>query len=236
MRAIVILLFAATAAAQPAPSASTVLANVQAFYANKHQMTATFHQTATIATYNATKSSDGQLWIEKPDSFRADYVARKGSVVTVTRSFISDGSTLWVVDHQNRQVVQSPVTSTFSVPVAWSFLTGNPSALFNVTFNPSGAFGAANATVLELTPKQPSAQLAKLFFVVDPTDFSVTESIVIDSSGNTNHFTFTNANFKATVRATTFQVNPASLPTYKFTVPTPAAAPPAAATSTKKTP
>ena len=71
--------------------------------------------------------------------------------------------------------------------------------------------------VVELTPKQASAQFTQLFFVVDPATWAVTESIVIDSSGNTQDITFGNPDFKSAIKPTLFQVSP-NIPGFQLVV------------------
>jgi outer membrane lipoprotein carrier protein len=215
---VLVMLLAAPVASAQAPSAATVLANVQQFYANTNQLTATFRQTVTNAAFNTSKASDGRLWVRKPSDFRWDYLEKRNGAVVVTKSFIFDGATLWLVDHANKQIVQSQ-TQSGVLPAAVSFLAGSGSlgSQFAVAINTSGTFGTKGTVVLELTPNQPSAQYKKLFFVIDQSDWHVKESIVIDSSGDTNRFSFYAPNLTSAVKATLFQVNPAALPKYKLT-------------------
>ncbi|MDX2091778.1 MAG: outer membrane lipoprotein carrier protein LolA [Kofleriaceae bacterium] len=241
------LAVAGIAFAQPAPpSAPTVLGNVQKFYANANHLTAQFKQVVTNSTFNTTKTSNGKLWVAKPTQFRWDYLDKARGAVTVTRTFVFDGTTLWVVDHKNKQLLQNQ-TQGGVLPAAVSFLTGggNLAAQFNVTLDTSGTYGGSNATVLELTPKQPSAQYSKLFFVVDPTDWHISQSIVIASNGDTNAFNFYSPDLKSPVKASWFQVSPKSVPTYKLVVVNPVGtgsgsaqtppAPPTAATASVPT-
>ena len=160
-RAIVLpLLISATASAQ-APSATVVLANVQKFYAGQQQLTATFQQVVTQAAFGTTATTNGSVRVEKPSLFRLDYVSTKN---IVTKSFIFDGKILWIIDVPNKQVIQNqvaPNAPNASMPAAVSFLTGaaNLAKQFNVAINTSGKFVGTKATVLELTPKQTSAQI-----------------------------------------------------------------------------
>ena len=211
------VLAAKVADAQSPASAATVLGNVQQYYAKAQQLTAVFRQTVTNATFNTSKTSDGQLWVLKPDEFRWDYTAKRNGGVVVIKTFVFDGTTLWLVDHQNKQIVQNQVQSSV-LPAAVSFLTGGSalSSQFSVAIDASGKYGGREAIVLELTPNQPSAQYQQLFFVVDPSNWHVKESIVIDSSGDTNTFSFYTPKWKAAVKASLFQVNPSGWPTYKL--------------------
>jgi len=212
----VFVLMTSVAAAQSPPNPATVLSNVQQFYANANQLTAYFRQTVTNAAFNTSKISDGQLWVLKPSDFRWDYMAKRNGNVVITKSFVFDGTTLWYIDHANKQIVQNQLQSSV-LPAAVLFLTGGSalSSQFSVALNTSGKYGGQAALVLELTPNQPSAQY-KLLFVVDPSNWRVKESIVIDSNGDSNDFSFYTPNLTSTVKPSWFQVNPASQPTYQL--------------------
>ncbi len=56
---VLVLVLATSVASAQSPSASTVLANVQQYYANTSQLTASFRQTVTNSTFNNSKTSDG---------------------------------------------------------------------------------------------------------------------------------------------------------------------------------
>ena len=213
----VVALVAATAAQPSTPAAATVLGNVQRFYANANHLTAAFRQVVTNATFNTRTTSTGNLWVAKPALFRWDYQEKIGDAVRLSKTFVFDGTTLWFLDHKNKQLFQNRASGV--LPVAVSFLTGgNLATQFNVAFDTSGKYGGTGAVVLELTPKQPSAQYKALFFVVEAPDSHVKESIVIDSSGDTNEFDFYNPDFTSTVKPSWFRVNPASVPTYQVVV------------------
>ncbi len=214
------LAMASTASAQPQPNAQTVLANVQKFYAAPKQMTATFRQEVTQATFNMTEKSDGTLYVLKPSSLRWDYKLKTSAGVKPDKTFVLNGSMVWLVDHNNKQIIQGSTQGT-AMPAAISFLTGsgNLASDFNVALDKSGKYGAAGMTVLALTPKKPSAQYKQLFFVVDPKDSHINESIVIDANSNTNDFHFYAPDLQTPIGAQLFTVNPASLPTYRVVQP-----------------
>jgi outer membrane lipoprotein-sorting protein len=208
------------AVAEPAPpSAATMLANVQQFYAKANHLAAQFHQSVTNAMTNITKVSNGELWVATPAQLRWDYLEKRPAGVKRSKTFVFDGATLWLVDHQNKKIFQNDVANS-AVPAVVSFLTGGAALTkeFNVALDTSGTFGGANATVLALTPKQPSAQYKQLFFVVDRSDWHISESISINSNGDTNAFTFSSLDLKSTVDAGWFQVSPTKLPSYELVV------------------
>jgi len=90
-------------------SAVDVVNNVQKFYSNIKQVTAQFQQTVHISTFGTDKTSGGSVWIVKPGKMRWDYLEQKGATVNVKKSFISNGTQLYVVEHDNKQVVTNPI-------------------------------------------------------------------------------------------------------------------------------
>lgn len=198
-------------------SAADAVDKVQKFYASVNQVTALFRQTVTYSTFGTTKESNGKLWIQKPGKMRWDYSEKKKQDTQVKKSFISNGSYLYMVEHDNKQVVKKNLQNDL-MPVAISFLygKGDLKAEFNAELDKTGKFGSKDELVLKLTPKKPSAQYKNLYLVVATTDFHVTQSIIIDSSDNTNHFRFFSPDFKAAVDARWFEFDEKSVKNYRI--------------------
>jgi outer membrane lipoprotein carrier protein len=215
--------FAATAPLVAAPTAQTVPASaadvvdrVQKFYAEIKQVTALFRQAVTNDTFGSTKTSDGTVWIMKPGKMRWDYVEKRKNSVEVKKSFISNGTYLYVVEHDNKQVVKKNLERDL-MPVAVSFLygKGDLKAEFNPELDTTGKYGEKGDIVLRLTPKQPSAQYKSLYLVVSPKDFHVSQSIIVDSSNNVNHFRFFAPDFAKPIKDAYFQFNQSSVKNYR---------------------
>jgi outer membrane lipoprotein carrier protein len=209
-----------TSAEQAGPSApaqrlnaDAVVARVQAFYVDAQRLTALFRQTYTNTTFGKQSVSDGKLWIKKPGKMRWDY---RGSQRKVSKSFISDGTTLWAVEHDNKQVFKKNLEDDM-LPVAVTFLYGKGDLArdFRASLDTSGKYGKKTDYVLELSPRAPSAQYKTLYLVVDPANFRVKESIVIEASGNTNHFRFFSPDIKAPVQDTWFVFNEKQFKSYR---------------------
>lgn len=198
-------------------SANDVVDSVQKFYANIKQVTAQFRQAVTNDTFGSTKTSDGTVWIMKPGKMRWDYLEKKKTKVTVKKSFISNGTNLYVVEHDNMQVVQKNLQNDL-MPVAVSFLygKGDLKTEFNAELDKSGKYGAKGDLVLKLTPKKPSAQYKNLILVVSPDNYRVTQSIIIDSSNNVNHFRFFAPDFEKKIEDSWFEFNKASVKNYRI--------------------
>lgn len=206
-----------TAAAATAPDASTTVDNVQKFYAGIKQVTAQFRQTVTNVTFGQTKYSDGTVWLMKPGKMRWDYVESKKGKTQVEKSFISNGKYLYVVEHGNKQVVKKNLENDL-MPVAVTFLygKGDLKAEFNAEVDKTGKYGAKGDIVLKMTPKKPSAQYKNLYLVVAPDNFRVKQSVIIDSSNNTNQFQFFNPDFEKAQKETIFEFDERSVKNYRI--------------------
>jgi outer membrane lipoprotein carrier protein len=207
---------AATAQAPATVNANDAVQSVQKFYANIKQVKAKFRQTVKNATFGTEKDSDGVVWLAKPGKMRWDYEEKKGKEVVVKKSFISNGKTLYDVEHDNKQVFKKNLEKDL-MPVAVSFLygSGDLAKEFNAEIDKTGTYGTKGDIVLKLTPKQPSAQYKNLYLVANSSDFHVKESVIIDSSNNVNHFRFFEPDFDSPIKESWFEFNPASVPTYR---------------------
>jgi len=205
----------AAAAATAPSSAAGIVDRVQQFYATIKQVKASFRQAVTNDTFGNTKTSDGTVWIAKPGKMRWDYLETKKTGVEVKKSFISNGSYLYVVEHDNKQVVKKSLERDL-MPVAVSFLygKGDLKAEFTPEIDHSGKYGERTDIVLKLSPKQPSAQYKNLYLVVSPKDFHVSQSVIIDSSNNVNHFRFFAPDFDTPMKDSYFQFDPRSVKNY----------------------
>lgn len=186
------------------------MADVQKTYAGVTDMTAVFEQKVTNVTFGRTSVVGGQVWLKRPSKMRWDYSAkpRKGQPPKTVKSFVSDGTTLHIIDLENQQILKTPVKDS-QLPVAVAFLSGKAAwaADFRAKLDTSGTYGTADDHVVLLTPKRPSIAYKKLYFVVDPATMQVRQSILIDAAGNTNHFSFTSTDLKASNKDSFFQVD-----------------------------
>lgn len=201
-----------TTTAAPAPlSAAGVVDRVQAFYVSVKQVSARFRQSVTNATFGGdAKTNDGFVYIQKPGKMRWDYFAakKKDAALRTKKSFISNGAYLYVIEYDNKQILKKSLEKDL-MPVAVSFLYGKGDLKtdFNAEIDTSGKYGSKGRLVLKLSPKKPSAQYKNLFLVVDPKDFHVTESVIVDSSNNTNQFAFYEPNFEKAISESWFEFN-----------------------------
>jgi outer membrane lipoprotein-sorting protein len=208
---------AASAPASPAAAPATapmtapmIVDKVQAFYLGIRQVSAKFRQSVTNATFGGEpKTNDGRVYIMKPGKMRWDYfAAKKGTAARTKKSFISNGAYLYVVEYDNKQILKKSLEKDL-MPVAVSFLYGKGDLKtdFTAELDTTGKYGAKGDHVLRLTPKKPSAQYKNLYLVVDAKDFRVTQSVIVDSSNNTNHFRFFTPDFEKPIKDSWFEFN-----------------------------
>lgn len=191
--------------------ASQVVGRVQSFYQNNKRLSAKFRQVYTNSTFGKKSVSDGKVWLKKEGGkMRWDYYrkSRKNKAAIVNKSFLSDGETLWAVEHDNKQYFRRSLKDAV-LPVAVTFLTGqgNLSENFRPSLDTTGKYGSKSSYVVKLVPKKPSAQYKTLWLVVSRDNFRVTQSIVLEASGNTNHFRFFSPNFTKPVKDKWFVLN-----------------------------
>lgn len=198
-------------------TASGVIDKVQKFYKDIQRVTAVFRQTAHITTFGTSKTSEGTLWLMKPGKMRWDYVEKKNDVVRVKKSFISNGTNLYIVEHDNKQVLKKNLQQDL-MPVAVSFLYGKGDLKqeFNAELDATTGYGTQSDIVVKLTPKKPSAQYKHLILVVDPTQFRVKQSVIVDTSNNTNHFQFFSPDFEKPIKDSWFEFHETSVKNYRI--------------------
>ena len=193
-----------------AVTADVIVGKVQAFYKATPQLTAKFRQTTMNATFGVPQVSDGKVYLKKPGKMRWDYFSKRDAKL-VTKSQLSDGKTIWVIDKNGKWYFEQELDKS-ALPVAVTFLTGTGDlkAEFNAALDRSGLYNKTTPTdhVLKLTPKKPSVQIKALYLVVDPTNFRVKKSIVVNAAGDTNQFAFHEPDFAKAVNDSWFKFDP----------------------------
>ena len=203
-----------------AATADEVVDKVQAFYKDVSQVTAKFRQVVKNATFGRETKTDGKVYILKPGKMRWDYFAKvkKGKTAPITKSFISNGTYLYVVDKQNKQVIEKSLDKNM-LPVAVTFLYGKGDLKkdFTAVLDTSDKkpYGGKEDLLLKLTPKVPSTQYKTLYLVVAKDNFRVKQSIIVDGANNVNHFHFFEPDFQTKIPDTRFKFDKKSVPDYR---------------------
>ncbi|MCB9650359.1 MAG: outer membrane lipoprotein chaperone LolA [Deltaproteobacteria bacterium] len=182
------------------PSAEAVLEKVQKYYASIDDYQAEFIQDYTKVALSRSTESRGTLMLKKPSFMRWTYTQ------PAEKLWVVDGDTLYVVDPEFEQVFVDKGFKTEELQNSISFLWGRGklSSSFNATLGKPTAPGTA---VLELTPKK-GASYSKMLLVVNAETGEVTESIIHETAGNTNHFKFRNAKLNQGLKDDLFKYSP----------------------------
>ena len=197
------------------PSAAELVTKVQSFYQSTGKFTAKFRQNYTNKAGFNTEPKDGRIYVKKPGKMRWDY---KGKSSPVRASYLTDGTNAWMVEYDNKQFGRQALTEN-TAPVAITFLSGKGDLAreFNAFIEPNSKYSKTDH-VLKLIPKKVSAQYKELYLVVDPVNFRVKQSIVIEGNGNVNHFMFFEPDFSKELPDGWFWVNESELKKQGFRV------------------
>jgi outer membrane lipoprotein carrier protein len=188
-------------------SADDLVGKVQSFYTSTKQLSARFRQTTMIGAFGKMSISDGKVYIKKPGKMRWDYFSKKDKK-KASKSFMSDGTTLWAVYVEDLTFYKKALKDDL-LPVAITFLSGKGDLKtdFNAKLDTSGARGEKGDLVLELKPKQPSASYKTLWLVIDPSDYRVKQSVILNSNNDTTSYNFYEPDAKKAVADTWFVFN-----------------------------
>ena len=192
------LLFALPLSAASTPAAlKDVVSALEKGYAGLQDVQADFSQKTTITAVNREQKGSGEVLLKRPASatamFRFNYTKPKQQI-------ISNGKQVWFYTPDNKQVIVNSVAAMFAGgnSIALSYLTGlgHVSRDFDITFASEARDKNGNYQ-LELTPKKPSAVLARLQLTVSSEAveqlqasgevknvFPVVASTVQDAGGN----------------------------------------------------
>ncbi len=181
-----------------------VLARVQKHYENLKDYTADFTQTYTRVAMSRTTESRGTLKLMKPGMMRWDYVK------PAPKLWLADGKQLFVYDPEYEQVLidKNFEVSRLSNSISFLWGEGDLRKTFKASLGEPQKYKLSKSVqVLELVPKS-DATYAKLVLVLDPKTGQVTESIIFETTGNTNHFKFTNLKINTGLKKPEFTFTP----------------------------
>ena len=195
---------AAASVEEPAPQAEEggsgrvseearpLVEKVQSFYENTDDFTASFHQTY-IYQVGRRVESRGTVAFKKPAMMRWDYNHPR------ERSFIVDGTDLWIWTPEDLTVVRQRgfTASDLSTSITFLWGEGRLEDEFHIELEGDDR--------LSLTPIRPESSFQKVIFKVDVETGRVLESTVVDPQGNRNHMVFSEMNLNAGLSGERFE-------------------------------
>jgi outer membrane lipoprotein carrier protein len=184
---------AAPAAARAScPEPAAVVQKLQARYDTTSAFRAEFRQETRIAALGESEEALGTVAFKKPGKMRWEFQSPE------PQSIISDGTTLWIYQPADRQVLKAPFKAAFVSTTPVSFLSGvgRISEDFRSERDARGCSG--DRLYVKLVPK--SAQdLGGLTVAVDPATFDIVGAAVTDPIGNTTTLTFSKVERNAVI-------------------------------------
>jgi outer membrane lipoprotein carrier protein len=200
---------AVPAAASMSPELRNALDRMQKRYDQAKDFRAHFSQNYSRAAFGRATLSTGTLTFKKPGRMRWNYEKPE------PRMFLSNGQVLWLYEPSEKQAFKQDLKVS-QLPAALAFLMGKGKITdeFEVAFaqQPKDAKdklpGRPDDIRLALSPKQPQSTYKSILFVVDPKEFLVRESVLVDGQGNTNHFVFDGLEVNTKVSDSLFKWTP----------------------------
>jgi len=184
--------------------AQDLAARIQKFYETTKDLHARFEQ-AMETGIGKKRVASGELWLKKPGRMRWEYQKPEKKLM------VADGQSLWVYEPEDQQAFRQNLQSS-SLPSSVSFLWGQGKLAdefdISVEKSPPAGVGGAGQAVLKLVPKKPTAQYRHLLFVVGEKTGMVSETVIYDQQGGTNHMKFSDVELNKDVKDDRFKFTP----------------------------
>lgn len=187
-------------------SADEVASKVDAIFKPTKRFKALFNQKYTAKVHGKEKTSKGLVYVEKPGKLSLKYQDPNKNRA------VSDGTTLKVYEHENKQMFVKPVKNT-EYPGAFAFILGQGlRQSFTFEFHKTSKW--EGGPVLVGTPRVANPGYTKVFFYIDSGLLGegklgcVRRVLVIDAQGNKNRFDFLKATEPSSIKPSRFQFTP----------------------------
>jgi outer membrane lipoprotein-sorting protein len=189
-----------------AGSADEVAGNIDAVYNPVKLFRARFNQSYTAKIHGTKKKSKGILYVKKPGKLSLSYHDPNKNRA------VSDGTTLKVYEHDNKQMFVRNVKNT-EYPGAFSFILGKGlRQSFTFKFHKTSKW--EGGPVLIGTPITPNPGYKQVLFYIDKDLLAkgdltcIRRVLVIDAQGNRNRFDFVHAEEPKSIPDKWFDFNP----------------------------
>jgi outer membrane lipoprotein carrier protein len=182
---LVLSLFAAVAAPQPAPSAGEVARNLQRKYEKVRDFSADFEHVYQGGVLRKKVTERGTLLVKKPGMMRWTYTFPE------KKEFVSDGRRLYSYVPEDKQVMVSTVTPSDEASSPALFLAGKGDILRDFTASLTSVPGlTASDVALRLVPTTHQREYDWIILVLDRTSLQIRRLVTTDAQGGTSTFVF----------------------------------------------
>lgn len=159
----------------------TVLDRLQQKYEKINDFTSKFTQEATVKALHKVQKAQGDVWFKKPGKMRWNYSR------PMKDQIVSDGTTIWFYNDEEKQVIESPLSEAIDAPTTTTLISGlgNLKNLFDARFSKnSPANGTNNTYFIDLLPKENSDEYSFVTVAVDKNSMLVNTIYLYDPFGN----------------------------------------------------
>jgi outer membrane lipoprotein carrier protein len=174
---------AVSAAANDCPDPTTIVKKLQERYDDTRAFKAHFRQEMKVASLGVSDQSEGTVVFKKPGKMRWDFQTPKAQQI------VSDGTTLWISQPEDRQVLKAPFKGAFVSTTPVSFLLGVGRITDEFRPQPDTRGCTATRLYVSLVAKS-SEDIGAVGFGVDRGTFDIVEAAVTDPLGNVTTLTF----------------------------------------------
>ena len=161
-----------------------IVRNVQARYDATRDLTADVTQEMTIASLGKTTTARGTVMFKKPGKMRWEL---DGSDLQV---IVADGTTLWLYQPKEQQVLKMPFDAAFRSATPISFLTGVGRLADDFDASLAGESADKKLLYVNLVPRRHSEALGRLRLTVERENFDIRSAEVDDPLGNVTRLQF----------------------------------------------
>ena len=161
-----------------------IVQKVQERYDSTRDFTAKVTQEMTIASLGKTTAAQGTVAFKKPGKMRWELDHDAPQVI------VADGSTLWLYQPKEHQVIKAPFDDAFRSTTPISFLTGVGNIAQDIDMSLEGASANGGLVYLMLVPRRDSATLGKLRLTVASDSGEIRGAEIFDPLGNVSRLRF----------------------------------------------
>lgn len=170
-------------------AASEVLLMVKGFYDATSDLEAKFEQHYYNPTFGESRKATGKLEAKKPGKMVWDQRDQSDA------DYYTDGNTLWMVEHDTRQVIKTDIGNKSEITAAVQLLFNGDKLLreYKVDYasdKRAKRYGDADHYVLELRPTRKSTHYKGLVLVVHASTGRVDGLVVFNTDGSSNYYRF----------------------------------------------
>ena len=182
-----------------------VVDRLQATCAKTQDLSAQFTQTVTNRSLGAIREGSGQFQLKRPGKMRWEYEKPE------PRLFVTDGTRLWDYSPVDKQVRIQEVAQAFASRLPLAFLAGDCQVRreFTVSIVENAATRSQpTLKILDLTPRQPEAGVARMLLEVDLKSGLVDRATLFDAAGNTTVIALSQVKRNSGLEDQAFQFTP----------------------------